>query len=166
MVEVELAVISKIKGAYNNPQYDPVTKRLYMDRDNYEDAALLQNGMYKVIFNLPKYRSINRLPIVKISYKSKSIYRRVELNSACGFVTNILALTPKSITELTNVVINSTSIKSDRPQNGAKLTITVGCAVMYYWCHPNSATRMSFRLGLPSLIVGLISIVVSIISFL
>ncbi len=101
---------------------------------------------------------------MKISYKNKSIYRRVELNGATGFLANILALTPKSVGELANIVVDGENVKSDCPPKGEMLTITPGCVFMYYWRHPNSATRMSFRLGFPSLLLSIVSLVVGVYS--
>ena len=164
VVEAELAIISLTKSICSTPHYDPTTKCLYLNQYNYEDAVLLQHSMYKEIFGLPKYRSRKRLPIVKISYKNKSIYRRVELNGATGFLANILALTPKSVGELANIVVDGENVKSDCPPKGEMLTITPGCVFMYYWRHPNSATRMSFRLGFPSLLLSIVSLVVGVYS--
>jgi hypothetical protein len=164
IVKAELNVISSTKGGSIAPHYDSGTKSLYLEQFNYEDAVVLQNSMYNKIYGEPKYISGKILPIVKISYKNKSIYRRIELNSTKGFVAGILALTPKFIRELANIVVDGSNVTSDRPQKGDELDITPGCVFMYYWRHPNSATRMSFRLGLPSLLLSIVSLVVGVYS--
>ena len=35
--------------------------------------------------------------------------------------------------------------------------------VMFYWNHPFHATRISFKVGLPSLLIGLISLIIGIL---
>lgn len=165
-ITAELAVISSLKGVLTTSHYDPITKCLYLDWYDCEDVAVLQTSMFSKIFDKPKYQYKRQLPIVKISYKTKSIYRRMELSAANGFVADIIALTPKSISDLTNTVVSGNEMKGDRPQKGTNITITSGCSFMYYWHHPNSATRMSFQIGVPSLIIGVISLLASICSLL
>lgn len=40
-----------------------------------------------------------------------------------------------------------------------------GCCLPFYWNHPVAATRISTRLGFPSLIIGIVSMLLSICSF-
>lgn len=166
---VRLSVISKTNSTQPIQQYDLTTGRLYLDSVSYEDAAIFNTDMFDKIFGERKYqyqsrRFVGLLPIVKISYKRRTIYRRVELVSKTNFTNDIVALPPKAIGELTNMVNNNGYITADRPLTGDMLKITPGCTFGFYWNHPNSATRVSYRLGLPSLLIGITSFAIGIIS--
>ena len=48
-----------------------------------------------------------------------------------------------------------------RPNPGEEVHVSKGCAFKYYMHHPNSATRMSFVMGFVSIVLGVISLILS-----
>lgn len=142
------------------------------DVESFQDTIVLHSSSFKNVFNIPKYQYFQkwynfsrRCPVVKISYGNRTIYRRVELLSVSGFKQHYAGLTNKSLGELSQIIYdNKGNNKSDKPKKGSRITIKPGSTLLYYWQHPNSATRMSFRIGLPSLIISIVSLICSLIS--
>lgn len=100
--------------------------------------------------------SQKRLSIVKISANGIVIYRAYRGVSATDFLKDYVALTPNSIMLL-----------NDKAGNEPKeVEVSKGCIFPFYWYHPDKAVRISFKLGLVSLLMGVISIVISIISMM
>ncbi|MBR2026487.1 MAG: hypothetical protein IKA07_05060 [Alistipes sp.] len=164
----DVAIILPFRGGSDKQEYKDGKLYLY-SVDNYQDTVVVHNTSFEKIFGVPKYQYFQRkcnfsrrLPIVKVSYKDRSIYRRVELLSVDKFTSKCAALTNKSLGELSRIEKQKNGeIRVDRPDDKSEVLITRGCRFMYYWHHPNSATRMSFRIGLPSLIIGVISLLCS-----
>lgn len=161
----DVAIILPLRGETDKQKYKD--GKLYLNTvDNYQDAVVMFNKSFEKIFGVPKYQYFQRkcnfsrrLPIVRVSYKDRSIYRRMELLSVNDFKSEYAALTYKSLGELSRIEKDENGeIRMDRPDDKSKVRITKGCSFLYYWQHPNSATRVSFRIGLPSLIISTISL--------
>ena len=146
---------SIVPQVHNNTIH--VTSASYID--NHQDVVWFNNHQYKTIFH--KVRSEDKknklLAIVRISYNGRSIRRRYlcdQQNVALG--NGDLGLTSESVRILFD----------KKPASANQVTVTKGNlldAMMYYWDHPFHATRISFKVGMPSLIISIISLVISII---
>lgn len=125
------------------------------DRDlDTESKALFCSGSYKVIFGQTKMSSNQkrqRLSVVKIKCGKRVIYRSFQARSIIGLNEDCIGLSPNACQEL------------GIEPNGEKAVVRKGCIWGYFWNHPNSVTRVSFRIGLPSLLVGLISLLLAIL---
>lgn len=168
IVTCNVAAIISTNNMHPTQYYDDVNQKLYLTPANFEDVAVFHTGMFLKIFKKRKYEMSGKIPIVKISYGNKSIYRRVELVSCKNSHLDVVGLTYKSMRELTNYTYedfdNEKVVVTDVANEGKKVNIEPTGAMRYYFYHPNSATRMSFRIGIPSLIIGFISLLMSIIS--
>lgn len=125
------------------------------DRDlDTESKALFCSDSYRVIFGQTKKRSNQqrqRLSVVKIKCGKRKIYRSFQARSITSLNKDSIGLSPNACQEL------------GIEPNGEKVSVRKGCSWGYFWNHPNSATRVSFRIGLPSLFVGLISLIIALI---
>lgn len=94
--------------------------------------------------------------IVKIQNKKerRTIYRQACGGNAKGLKKNEIGLSRKDIGLL----------KANPPQCSLVVSRNVFTWIMFFWKHPNHATRVSFKMGLLSLTLGVISIVMGIIS--
>ncbi|MBQ0077083.1 MAG: hypothetical protein KBS55_00395 [Bacteroidales bacterium] len=127
------------------------------------DTVILAGCDFKEIFNKTKAESpicIKRLPVVKITFNGKSIHRRFYGNNDLGkkgkdrkHVGEYAALNYSSLYEL--VGENPDEIK------GKAVQISKGRRLPYYWNHPFHATRISFRLGLISIGIAVVSLLLS-----
>jgi hypothetical protein len=116
--------------------------------------VLMQSKCYEGIFGeKKKYSSDNmkRLSVVKITHNGKSIHRAFKALPATGLTENHVGLTPASIELLTDSYNNSSM----------DVELSKGCKWKYYWYHPGSATRISFKLGMWSIGLAIISIILS-----
>ena len=167
-----LAIISAIDVVHPIQEYDEVSGKLYLEKADYGEVALVNTDMFVKIFGQRKYQYINsrfsnQMPIVRIKYGKRSIYRRLELASKKNFVNNMIALTSKSANELVNVLCDEDGrTRADKPTSRSQVTVTPSCSFLYFLHHPNSATRMSFILGLPSLLIGIMSLIIGFVSLL
>ena len=122
-----------------------------------EDVAYLSPQSFKKIFGKTRGKSSRRnkrLAVIKIRYPKtgKSIYRRyVYSQKFHGVTNNIIVLNPASIRELGE---NSEVV-------GHNVEVSKGCTFKYYWYHPFHATRISMKLGIYSISLGLLSILIS-----
>ena len=118
----------------------------------------LTSQLYKAIFGKSKKSSSNsqkRLSIVKISANGHSIHRAYKSTSAANFTNDYAAMTTKSIEFLTD-------------SNGSEpqvVKLSKGSYFLFYWSHPDIAIRLSFKLGLLSVILGLLSIILTCLHF-
>ena len=158
------AAIISTNNTHPTPYYDNQIQKLYLMPANFEDVAVFHTSMFFKIFKKRKYEMSSKLPIVKISYGNKCIYRRVELINCKDFCEDVVALTYKSMGELTNYSYEEDDVKPVYVREGKDVCVRATGIFCYYWYHPNSATRMSFRIGAPSLIIGIVSLFFSIIS--
>lgn len=172
IVECEVAAIISTNNVQPTQYYDKANLRLYLLPVNFEDVAVFHTSMFYDIFKKRKYEMDGKIPIVKISYGNKSIYRRVELVSCDDSCKGVVALTYKSMGELTNYLYKEVEEDKEKKKVVETKTVREGKiveiepigAIPYYFHHPNSATRMSFRIGVPSLIIGVISLIVGLVS--
>lgn len=119
-----------------------------------ESKALFHPGSYQDIFGKTKKSSNQRrqrLSVVRIKYGERVIYRSFQARSITRLDNNSIGLSPNACQEL-----------GIEPK-GEKVTVRKGCLGGYFWKHPNSATRVSFRIGSLSLLVGLISLIVGLV---
>ncbi len=124
-----------------------------------DGLALFHSSAYEKIFGTKKKtqkQSIQRLSVVKITNKEshRSIYRAYRGASITGLKEGMVVLSPISLQELSSP--NSLDVK---------FSVTKGCWWMFYRNHPNAATRISFRLGLISLAIGVVSIIISVLCY-
>lgn len=125
------------------------------DRDlDTESKALFCSRSYQDIFGQTKKNSKQkrqRLSVIRIQYGKRKIYRSFQTRGITGLNEDCIGLSPNACQEL------------GIEPNGEKVSVRKGCSWGYFWNHPNSATRVSFRIGLPSLFVGLISLIIALI---
>ena len=117
----------------------------------------LQSHSYSTVFGESKKKSSNKrkqLSIVKVSANGRSIHRAYKSTSANGFTGDCAALTTKSLDFLTD-------IDGQEPRN---VKLSKGSYIPYYWYHPDKSVRLSFKLGLLSILLGTISLIISIVS--
>lgn len=121
-----------------------------------DGEVLMHSSCYKEIFGVRKKNTGNskkRLSIVKITANGKSIYRAYRSVSAVDFVNDCVGLSPNSILLL-----------NDKNGNDPiQVELSKGHCFPYYWYHPDKAIRLSVKLGGISLLLGVISIAVSIV---
>ena len=166
--EFDVKIILPSTGEQSKQEYKG--GKLYLDPiENYQDTVVIHSSSFEKLFGEPKYKYFQRkcnlsrrLPVVKVTYKDMSIYRRVELLSIASLTSDCAALTSKSLGELTRTIKDENDKeKADRPNDKSKVIIEKGAWFPYYWQHPNNATRISFRMGILSIIVGIISIFIT-----
>lgn len=122
-----------------------------------QDAAWFNSHVYQNIFDRPRsYDHSNKLlAIVRIEYGNKVIRRRYIFNrNYKGLTNNRIGLTSESARILFN----------DEPPSQHPVTVSAGNwvdTIMYYWDHPFHATRISFKIGFPALMISVISLILS-----
>ena len=125
------------------------------DRDlDTESKALFCSDSYRVIFGQTKKRSNQqrqRLSVVKIKCGKRKIYRSFQARSITGLNKDSIGLSPNACQEL------------GIEPNGEIVTVTKGCIWGYFWKHPNSATRISFQIGLIGLFMAVLGMFISLI---
>ena len=131
------------------------------DLEQYKEAVVVYKDTYAELF-APK--SANQAAywkpqIVKISFGDRCIYRKAHIATIKGLDSKTIGLTYNSIGELTNYSKKGANIS---PNNDV-VTISKGCRWAYWRRHPNPAARISFLLGSWSIVLGLISILTSIL---
>ena len=124
-----------------------------------DGEVLMISNCYKDVFEKRKKNtddSNKRLSIVKITANGKSIHRSYKCVSAKDFSGDYVALSPNSIMLLND----KDGIEPEEAE------LCEGSWFPFYWYHPDKAVRLSFKLGLISLLMGFISIVISIIGLM
>ncbi|MBR4838642.1 MAG: hypothetical protein IK004_09510 [Bacteroidales bacterium] len=121
--------------------------------------AVFQSSTYSEIFGFTRKRSKigkKRLSIVKISANGESIHRAFKSEAVNGIKKDMVGLSPSSIRLL-----------SDRDgKNPTVVEVEIGGMFPFYWEHPDKAIRISFKLGLLSLLLGVLSFAISIITWM
>ncbi len=150
------AIPSESKNYYSNKIFhlNRITFSSEVDGD-----VILTSSSYQKIFGRKKKSSSNsrkRLSIVKISANGKSIHRAYRAESAGGFTENEVALSPNSIRLLSD--------KEGMEPTIAK--ISKGCRIPFYWFHPDKSIRISFKLGLLSVVLGSLPLLKNLLSFI
>lgn len=118
---------------------------------------LLHSSCYKEIFGKTKTNSSDnskRTSIVKIKASQKTIYREFKGFTLSGFDAGMVALSPNSLYLL----------DLSKPTNSSELKLSSGCALPFYWFHPDKSIRLSFKMGFLSIILGVISLVLGVLS--
>lgn len=124
-----------------------------------DGEAFVISNCYLDVFGMRRKNaddSKKRLSIMKISANGKSIYRECRCVSATSFNSDYVALSPHSI-----MLLNDKN--GDNPQT---VNLSEGSRIPFYWLHPDKAVRLSFKLGLVSLLLGVISIAISILGLM
>lgn len=124
------------------------------------DIAFMQAATYNEIFGLKTAHKCNywRGKIIKISYGKRSVHRRVEISTEPGLLKDMVVLTYESIGELS--YYDKYSGKVLRPID-QQVTISKGCRLIYWLKHPNPAARISYHLGMLSVLLAVVSIMLS-----
>ena len=127
-----------------------------------QDVAWFNSSQYTEIFSKPRYLDSNNklLAIVRIEYNGRVIRRRYKFDSDFkGLDDGRIGLTSESV----RILFDNTKA-SEYPVLVSKADWQD--VIMFYWNHPFHATRISTRIGLPSLVVSLVSLVLALISIL
>ncbi|MCQ2114428.1 MAG: hypothetical protein MJY52_05135 [Bacteroidaceae bacterium] len=122
----------------------------------YDDRVIMYKDDYAKIFGDTKNNQPNRkkmLSVVKISTRQGTIYRRFQTLPCMK--KGYIALTTSSLTLLGNV--------TDTKKVAISKTCFFSGSFLYHWNHPYSATRISMRLGVIGVLVGVLGIVASIV---
>ena len=130
---------------------------IYVDDPNIdlECCAYLYPTVYEKIFRKKKKeasQSDQRLSIMKIKNSNRCIYRKYTGKSVDGLTQDYIVISGNSKQQL----------KFDEGKENI-VTVSKGCWLPFYWYHSNSATRMSFRIGMLGFATGLTGIILSII---
>ena len=144
----------KYGGEYHVPGFHP---------DEYDDKVLLNGDVYRNLFGGPRYMASIQgklLSVVKISTPDgQSIHRAfLGVKGVGEFDEKQVALSPNSIRLLTS------KDGKEQPEYIHEVVVSRGSRFLYFWNHPYHATRISMRIGLIGIIVGLISIALSLYS--
>ena len=130
--------------------------------DLMDDAVVFSTHAYKNIFGCNRGKTNKQqklLSVVSITNadNGKKIRRRYVGSQIKGVDENSLVLTPSSIRLLCE--------KDNSELVGKKVVIKAGkCwdTIKYYWDHPFHATRISYKVGLPALILSIVAFLFSI----
>jgi hypothetical protein len=144
-----------LKAMGNTPHQNPFVIQCNDQDLESEAKALFHPSAYKDIFGRSKKSSLQekqRLSVVKIKYGRRIIHRSFQARSIKGLDSNNVGLSPSACMEL-GVELDSV------PE---KVVVCKGCRFVFFWNHPNSATRVSFRIGLLSIFIGLICLIIAI----
>jgi hypothetical protein len=126
-----------------------------------QDVAWFNSQQYKDSGLFGTKRSLDRknklLAIVRLEYYGRKIRRRYQTDSTLGLTNNQVGLTSESARILFDDMpdVSSEIIKISKGN--------IWDTIMFYWDHPFHATRISFKLGLPSLIIGIAALLIGII---
>ena len=146
-----------------NPQSHSTGNTKFIDQYGYtesnQDVAWFHTSEYEKLFG--KKRSLDKknklLAIVRLEYKSRAIRRRYQYDSTLHLTSNQVGLTSESARILFDDVpdVSKEVVKVSKGN--------IWDTVMFYWDHPFHATRISFKVGLPSLLIGLLSLIIGIL---
>lgn len=128
------------------------------DSDNFDECAFMTSSMFCKIWGrkwkeLPQEKAM--LPVVKITYKGRSIYRRYRQVSAKDFCDFHIGLTQRSISLLC----------PDENLINKDIEVSVGKQRHFFKNHPDHGTRQAYEMGRTSNKIGTASLVIGIISF-
>ena len=116
------------------------------------DKAVIYSMTCKNIFVGKK--NWGKLKVLKITYpeNNRKIWREMCTYGITGVNKEVVAMPYNSLWELGFM---------DKKEH--KVEVEPGRWWPFYWNHPVHATRISFRLGAPALIISLISLIISLI---
>lgn len=128
-----------------------------------DDLAIFDSKAYRLIFGKQRSKSSKAkklITIVRITNpKNKAIIRRrYKCMGIKGVGNTDVVLSPNSVRLLceennADVVGNEVEVRKGNLWD----------SVVFYWEHPFHATRISFQLGLPALVLSLLSLVLTLI---
>ena len=126
-----------------------------------QDVAWFNSQQYKdeELFGIK--RSLDKrnklLAIVRLEYDGRKIRRRYQTDNTLGLTNTQVGLTSESARILFDDMpdVSKEVVKVSKGN--------VWDTIMFYWDHPFHATRISFKVGLPSLLIGLLSLIISIL---
>ena len=111
------------------------------DYDDFDECVFMTSAMFKEIWGRT-WSSMNQeeriLPIVEISYKGQSIFRRYRQSSAIGLHLYQLGLTQRSIGLLCS---------DEDLVNKDVIEVKVGNKDCFFKNHPNHATRIAYEMS-------------------
>ena len=95
--------------------------------------------------------------IVRLEYNGRIIRRRYQTDNTLGLTNTQVGLTSESARILFDDIpdVSKEVVKVSKGN--------VWDTIMFYWDHPFHATRISFKVGLPSLLIGLFSLIIGIL---
>ena len=158
-MNIKRIVTNKIKSSELN-----INLREWEDIIFFDDKIMLENSWYKEIFGR-KYKSDNYYPskrgIVKIKVKCEKpcIFRMFYSGNSHTLNNEEIALTTLSLQQL-GIDLNN------KNKDFIKIILSKGSKHKFYYCHPQHYVRVAYKLALLSLVLGLISIITSFISFI
>lgn len=134
-----------------------VTESSYIE-DN-QDVVWFNNTQYVEIFKNKRSLDHNNklLAIIRLKYKDRVIRRRYRYDHTLHLTNEQLGLTSESVRILFDDLNASEELVTVSKGN-------IWDSLMFYWNHPFHATRISFKVGVASVIVGVLSMILSIIS--
>ena len=129
-----------------------------------QDVAWFNSQQYKDNRLFGTKRSLDKnnklLAIVRLEYYGRKIRRRYQTDNTLGLTNNQVGLTSESARILFDDMpdVSNEVIKISKGN--------IWDTIMFYWNHPFHATRISFKVGLPSLIIGVVALIVSLWQYL
>lgn len=121
--------------------------------DNEGLALFCSKGTYENLFGekmKDAEQDRQRLSVVKIKKGNRCIYRKFAARAIEGLRHDSVGLSLNSWQQL----------QLDDDNN---VEVSKSCSFPFYWFHPNSATRVSFRMGFLSISLAIIGIGLSIV---
>lgn len=123
-----------------------------------EELVFLQPKDFELIFGKKDGdRKDKGLPIVKITnpHNGRHVYRAFRTSSEIqGF---------KDYAGITYTAIKQISEKRDELQTLDLVLLSKGYRIPFYWSHPNHATRIAIQMGTISILLGVVSVIPSIV---
>ena len=125
-----------------------------------QDVAWFNSQQYKdeELFGIK--RSLDKrnklLAIVRLEYDGRKIRRRYQTDHTLGLTNTQVGLTSESARILFDDIpdVYKEVLKVSKGN--------IWDTVMFYWDHPFHATRISFKVGFPALIIGIVSLIIGI----
>ena len=102
-------------------------------------------------------RKIKKLPVVKITnpHNGKHVHRLFRTSHEIRGFKEYAGVTYTTIKQITDNKEELDTLES--------VLLSKGCIIPFYWNHPIHATQMAIHIGVYSLVIGLISIVLTLI---
>ena len=148
---------------YNAKHMQGTENCVYKDSYSYiednQDVAWFNNSEYRELFGMK--RSLDQknklLAIVRLECNGKIIRRRFKYDNSLHIKGTRVGLTSESIRilfdDLDKVYQEEILVSKGNFMD----------TIMFYWNHPFHATRISFKIGLPSLVISIVSLLLSIL---
>ncbi len=122
--------------------------------EDYQDKVFLNAQKYKEIFG-KSFSKQRRLPwkrgIVKISCTGQPVHRMYL--SRNDIRANEMAVTRQTL----GLLMESSN------QDAMRFTVDKGSRICFYWEHPVHTTRVSFKLGLISVVASVVSLTITLL---